>query len=370
MHFLFTRRIIQEILNRQTIHQFSSYAKQQYPDAVELQQALIRQLQEQHFQQYMQQMMEQSSELLDGTLSQSLLNSSSAINSSEVNHQNNNSETAIVVDGSPVKSRQSSVNQIELAENPNTSASNNNNNGHFEEEVGEEDEDEDSDEEEGDSNSTGPGIPGRAISNASMWTRKDIATFKETIRAEGGDGILKVGHGEIATIRVPTHENGNCIFWEFATDSYDIGFGLLFEWNASPDNQVSIHISESEDEEDEEGKSLTLISFVQDFNFKILSEVEGSPNDVEKGGPGDEEANLEMKSNGPNSLVGSKLGQNPNEPPVSVIIPIYRRDAHEEVFAGSHSYPGRGVYLLKFDNSYSLWRSKTLYYRVYYTKET
>lgn len=57
-------------------------------------------------------------------------------------------------------------------------------------------------------------------------------------------------------------------------------------------------------------------------------------------------------------------------PPVSVIIPIYRRDAHEEVFAGSHSYPGRGVYLLKFDNSYSLWRSKTLYYRVYYTKET
>jgi len=33
-------------------------------------------------------------------------------------------------------------------------------------------------------------------------------------------------------------------------------------------------------------------------------------------------------------------------------------------------YPGRGVYLLKFDNSYSLWRSKTLYYRVYYTRWT
>jgi hypothetical protein len=31
-------------------------------------------------------------------------------------------------------------------------------------------------------------------------------------------------------------------------------------------------------------------------------------------------------------------------------------------------YPGQGVYLLKFDNSYSLWRSKTLYYRVYYTR--
>ena len=55
-------------------------------------------------------------------------------------------------------------------------------------------------------------------------------------------------------------------------------------------------------------------------------------------------------------------------PPLSVIIPVYRRDCQEEVYAGSHTYPGQGVYLLKFDNSYSLWRSKTLYYRVYYTR--
>ena len=54
--------------------------------------------------------------------------------------------------------------------------------------------------------------------------------------------------------------------------------------------------------------------------------------------------------------------------PVDEIVPVYRRDCHMEVHAGSHKYPGRGVYLLKFDNSYSLWRSKTLYYRVYYTR--
>ena len=56
------------------------------------------------------------------------------------------------------------------------------------------------------------------------------------------------------------------------------------------------------------------------------------------------------------------------KPPISIIIPVYRRDCQEEVYAGSHYYPGHGVYLLKFDNSYSLWRSKTLYYRVYYTR--
>ena len=46
----------------------------------------------------------------------------------------------------------------------------------------------------------------------------------------------------------------------------------------------------------------------------------------------------------------------------------FRRDCHSEVYAGTHQYPGQGVYLLKFDNTYSLWRSKTLYYRVYYTR--
>jgi len=50
------------------------------------------------------------------------------------------------------------------------------------------------------------------------------------------------------------------------------------------------------------------------------------------------------------------------------ILPVLRRNSQEEVIVGSHMYPGQGVYLLKFDNSYSLLRSKTLYYRVYYTK--
>ena len=49
---------------------------------------------------------------------------------------------------------------------------------------------------------------------------------------------------------MPTHEDGTCLFWEFATDSYDIGFGVYFEWTISPSNQVSVHVSESSDEED------------------------------------------------------------------------------------------------------------------------
>lgn len=80
----------------------------------------------------------------------------------------------------------------------------------------------------------------------------------------------------------------------------------------------------------------------------MLPEFSAIANDLERGGIS------------PKSLL--------ERPPLSVIVPVYRRDCQEEVYAGSHAYPGQGVYLLKFDNSYSFWRSKTVYYRVYYTR--
>ena len=90
------------------------------------------------------------------------------------------------------------------------------------------------------------------------------------------------------------------------------------------------------------------------YNYFLKATVSG---DVEKGSSPDQPPN-------PSSPISNQTDQTP----VNIIIPIYRRDCHEEVYAGSHVYPGKGVYLLKFDNSYSLWRSKTLYYRVYYTR--
>lgn len=170
------------------------------------------------------------------------------------------------------------------------------------------------------------------ISAASMFTRKDIKEFKESVRRDN-DAIIKVGSGETVTVRVPTHEEGRLIFWEFATDYYDIGFGLYFEWTISPSNNVTVHVSDSSEDEEEGEDDDTTKPQLQD---------------VEKGASG--------------------KSSNENKPPCDEIIPIFRRDCHEEVYTGSHLYPGRGVYLLKFDNSYSLWRSKTLYYRVYYSK--
>lgn len=53
----------------------------------------------------------------------------------------------------------------------------------------------------------------------------------------------------ILQVRVPTAEGGNCVFWEFATDGHDIGFGVYFEWVKPSTSQVSVHVSESEDDD-------------------------------------------------------------------------------------------------------------------------
>ena len=58
--------------------------------------------------------------------------------------------------------------------------------------------------------------------------------------------------GTVLQGRVPTHEDGSCLFWEFASDSYDLGFGVYFEWTQSESNSVVVQVNESSDEEDEE----------------------------------------------------------------------------------------------------------------------
>ena len=37
---------------------------------------------------------------------------------------------------------------------------------------------------------------------------------------------------------MPTHKDGKSLYWEFATDTYDIGFGVFFEWVEAEDTQV------------------------------------------------------------------------------------------------------------------------------------
>ena len=51
---------------------------------------------------------------------------------------------------------------------------------------------------------------------------------------------------------------GAYVFWEFATDHYDLGFGVYFEWTDSPEQQVSVTVGETSDEDSEDGEFLCI----------------------------------------------------------------------------------------------------------------
>ncbi|XP_075387916.1 protein TMED8 [Tenrec ecaudatus] len=162
-----------------------------------------------------------------------------------------------------------------------------------------------------------------------IWTFAKMKEFKRKMRREKNHHLV-VKRGEVATIRVPTHPEGKRVCWEFATDDYDIGFGIYFDWTPVTNTDITVHVSDSseDEDEDEEGEEL-------DDPVPV--------GDVERGS---------------RSSLRNRYGE---------IMPVFRRDSHREVQAGSHDYPGEGIYLLKFDNSYSLLRNKTLYFHIFYT---
>ncbi|KAK3537855.1 hypothetical protein QTP70_019840 [Hemibagrus guttatus] len=163
----------------------------------------------------------------------------------------------------------------------------------------------------------------KPIMAPSMWTTSQVNEFKAKTKQDA-ESVITVGRGEVLTVHIPTHDDGSTFFWEFATDHYDIAFGLYFEWPNTVNGVRTETFVEAVSENQETGQA--------------------------------EEAN-------PKS--GRKTGS--VVPRVSEVVPLFRRDSHENVYAGSHQYPSQGVYLLRFDNSYSLWRSKVVYYRVYCT---
>ncbi|KAJ8936948.1 hypothetical protein NQ318_015566 [Aromia moschata] len=270
------KRQIQQALNEQTYDQFRKYAEQQYPGDPEKQGNLIKQLQEQHYIQYMQQLQAAQKGAVENQI------------------DSDNCDKEIT--------EENTTQDVNSSNEPNQDAEE---------------------------------VEDLGLVAASMWTRSDVDVFKQSVSQGEGDGVVRVGHGETVTVRVPTHPHGSRLFWEFATDHYDIGFGVYFEFGTPTTEEVSVHVSESDDED------------LEDLDDdEIFDDETIRTNDLESG-----------------SLSVNGIAK----PLLHEIVPVYRRDCQNEVYAGSHLYPGKGVYLLKFDNSYSLWRSKTLYYRVYYT---
>lgn len=277
-----------QLFHLQTFHQFKEYAEKQFPGNTDEQARLIKQLQNEHYHQYLQQLQ------------------------SQLQHSDLESHTDHVQQNEALNSKEQEMSLIEERDHC--------------------DSDNESDE-------------FAVVQPASMWTRSDLKEFKEEVSKGKGDGVIRIGHGDCVTVKVPTLEGGSSLFWEFATDSYDVGFGVYFEWQKPNTTEVTVHVSES-DEEDLDDNELG--------ENEEDEEITCNTDDLESGSQ-----QIPLKGTTSTLL---------NRPPLSIIVPVYRRECQNEVYCGSHNYPGEGTYLLKFDNSFSLWRSKTLYYRIFYTR--
>ncbi|XP_047028437.1 Golgi resident protein GCP60 [Helicoverpa zea] len=317
-------QLIKDALNAQTYEQFLQYAQLQYPGNFDQQAILIRQLQDKHYQQYIQQL----------AVDQRLANSNIKDAADDKENDNANDKEKEVKE-EPVTVTDCNLNETEGVTSTDSKSMQTSEKTEPNDYIEEPRVDENTDDEEG----------FLSVEAVRMWTRGDIVKFKSSA-AEGG-GRLTVGHGETITVRVPTHPRARCLCWEFATDNYDIGFGLYFEWSKSPTTEVTVHVAESDEEEEDEEDEYP----ISDGTFHEYT-IHGTRVDPELGG----------------HRRGARPGAGAARPLASLVVPVYRRDCHTEVYAGSHTYPGEGVYLLKFDNTYSLWRSKTLYYKVYYTQ--
>lgn len=89
------------------------------------------------------------------------------------------------------------------------------------------------------------------LSPPATWTSATIKELKSTLRTEK-DSVVTVYRGDIMTVHVPTVPESKRVCWEFATDGYDIGFGVSFDWTPVTSRNITVHISESSDDEDEE----------------------------------------------------------------------------------------------------------------------
>lgn len=286
------KRAIMKVLNAQTQNQFQQYAGQQHPGDLQAQQQLIIHLQEKHYEQYLSQLKSQgiSIDNIDGDVIDLIPNKQGSGQQNTSNHHSSQLPTGGHQDGGLNKRPPRNLSQNPSSDN---------------------------------------------IEQVSYWTHPRVKEFKEQIKQDR-DSVIQVGRGEVVTIRVPTHEEGNYLFWEFATDNYDLGFGVFFEWAHSEEqDRMSVQQGDNRD------------------NFSENPEDDGFGYGVQHQNQGD------RRRNNDNFDMPKRIDE---------VYPIFRRDSHIEVQAGSHQYPGQGVYLLRFDNSFSLWRSKTLYYRVYYTR--
>ena len=245
------RRQIKEALNSQTYEQFKAYAEQQYPNNPDQQAILIRQLQEQHYIQYMQQIFQQqilsqnstpekkevSSELpldVEAAALEALANVQNfPVDADQYSEGSGNDPEGNNILNSLCFGKFTNLGRNRIPRD--RSCFHVDKKGH-------------------------PGLQG-------IHTQRRKRFYHQSRPRRNGHSacsytwrwfLLILGicywfvSGAPGCWCLLTFESVIVILIDVMHDRYDIGFGLFFEWSKSPTEQVSVHISDSEEEDEED----------------------------------------------------------------------------------------------------------------------
>lgn len=173
------------------------------------------------------------------------------------------------------------------------------------------------------------------LEKAIIWTKKAVNEFKDSLIGDKHGGTYVVKGATSLNIQVPTDPTGKHIYFEFATEDYDIGFGMDFLYDTS--------------------------NSTEPLAMKIYEETDEDEDDIEE---------IDLANDNPPEVAREELLRKRAEKFARIantisIVPTYRRDSHMEVIVCKHRYPSpRGWYIIKLDNTYSIMRAKSIFFRV------
>ena len=203
---------MKEALKKQTFYQFQSYAQQQYPNDSAAQEQLIKSLEELHYQQFVQQIMQFQGQQQLAEPTDDLANGLQQLN---LNRDPADPATASATENGlsgDLNRQLGKMNQQDYANNQRHLVDQNDS------ELDESEEETEDEQSEADTDNESAGYDnyeGKSVQVASpqMWCKKIIRQFKESISIDSGDCVIKVGHGETLTIRVPTVPEGRALLY-------------------------------------------------------------------------------------------------------------------------------------------------------------
>ena len=199
-------------MNEQTAVQFKHYAEQQYPNEPERQQELIKQLQEQHFQQFMthwyqqQQLIAQQQQQQQNSENPQQSEQQQSIEATNTSSETNGQMATVVpppqvvpVANLPISGITNGQSQQQQQPAPPAQVNGNGTSEHTASEAANTQIVE-SDVENGDKEQAGGAIQPIPLAPVRLWTHKNVKQFRETIKKENSEAIIKIGSGESITV--------------------------------------------------------------------------------------------------------------------------------------------------------------------------